>query len=226
MTTPDPQTPVDEPDAPGVRASREEHELVLALRRGEEAAFRALLAAHDAMLRRLAGRLVSTGASADEVVQETWTAVIEGIASFQGRSSLKTWVTSILLNKAKSRAARDGRSMPFSAALRDDDADTPAVDPSRFNHRGKWQAPPEKWDADTPEELLGRREVSAILARALEEMPERQRLIVILRDVEGWTSDEVCNVLGLRETNQRVLLHRARSRLRALVEDELQGTSA
>lgn len=215
--------PASMAEPPEVPASAADQELVHALRLGDEGAFRSILAAHDAMLRRLARRLVSTDASADEVVQETWTAVIEGLDRFEARSSLKTWVTRILMNKARTRAGRDGRSIPFSSAVLGDEGGGPAVDPARFNGRGKWQDPPPRWNVDTPEELLQREELGALLVRALDELPERQRLIVILRDVEGWTSGEVCSVLGLRETNQRVLLHRARSRLRELIEREGAG---
>jgi RNA polymerase sigma-70 factor (ECF subfamily) len=182
---------VKESAATSEPAAASDGELVERLRRGEELAFRELLSAHDTMLRRLARRFVRTGASADEVVQDTWTAVIEGIGRFEGRSSLKTWITRILLNKARSSAVRDARSIPFSDALRENEPDGPSVDPSRFDRRGRWQEPPARWEVDTPEELLGRQEMGALLARALDELPERQRLILVLRDVEGWTSQEL-----------------------------------
>jgi RNA polymerase sigma-70 factor, ECF subfamily len=219
QTTQDPDLGAAAADGPPlVPAGVEEQELVAELRRGDEAAFRRLLAAHDPMLRRLARRLVSTHATADEVVQETWAAVIEALDRFEGRSSLKTWVTRILMNKARTCAGREGRMVPFSSAVREDDLGAAAVDPARFSGRGRWRDPPARWNADTPEELLQREELGALLTGALEELPERQRLVILLRDVEGWTSEEVCSVLGVRETNQRVLLHRARSRLRSLIE--------
>jgi RNA polymerase sigma-70 factor (ECF subfamily) len=167
---------------------------------------------------RLARTFVPTDASAQEVVQETWAAVIDGLSGFEARSSLRTWMFRILVNKAKTRGVRDRRAPPMSSLDVEDDADAPAVSADRFDARGRWSAPPQPWDEGSPEGLLMRKEIAALLREALEHLPERQRTVVTLRDVEGWTAEEVCGVLGLSEVHQRVLLHRARARLRALLE--------
>ncbi len=198
--------------------NRDDKELLAKLRQGDEAAFAELLSTHHRALRRLARMFVSSDALADEVVQETWLAVLDGLRSFEERSSLKTWISRILVNRAKSKGEREGRTVPFSALGDADEAGDPAVEPARFDGRGTWSQPPEKWEEGTPEKLLLRKEVSGILEEALTTLPERQRAVVTLRDVEGWTSEEVCNVLEINETNQRVLLHRGRSRLRTRLE--------
>jgi RNA polymerase sigma-70 factor (ECF subfamily) len=199
--------------------NREEIDLLAKLRQGDEAAFTRLLSTHHRALRRLARMFVSSDASAEEVVQDTWLAVLDGLRFFEERSSLKTWIFRILVNRAKTKGVREGRTIPFSAVGDGDDPPPdPAVDPGRFDERGMWSAPPEKWEEGTPEKLLLRKEIAGFLEQALAALPERQRAVVTLRDVEGWSSEEVCNVLELNETNQRVLLHRARSRLRASLE--------
>src|SRR5262249_23476566 len=183
------------------------------LRRGDEAAFVALDDKHAPAMRRLARLFVSTEASALEIVQEAWTAVLEGLAGFEGRSSLKTWIFHIVVNRAKTCGVRERRVVPMADP---DDGDAPAVDPARFDARGIWSAPPPRWE---PDALLEQKELAEFVRQALERLPERQRLVVTLRDMDGWSADEVCNVLDLNETNQRVLLHRGRSRLRALLEE-------
>jgi RNA polymerase sigma-70 factor (ECF subfamily) len=195
----------------------DEHALVAGLRAGDEAAFRALLARYHGPLRRLARAFVSSDAAADEVVQDTWVAVLDGVAAFEARSSVKTWIFKILVNRARTKGVREARSIPASA-LGSSDADLDGPDPARFDERGMWRDPPTRWDAETPEKLLLEREAVATLARAMQELPERQRLVVVLRDALGWTAAEVCNVLDLEETNQRVLLHRGRTLLRARLE--------
>src|SRR6266571_2380063 len=170
-------------------ATRAERKLIDRLRACDEAAFAELIDRHHSAMRRLARLFVSSAASAEEVAQETWTAVIEGLAAFAGRSSLKTWIFRILVNRAKTRGVREGRTVPFSA-LGGDGPDAPAVDPDRFNAKGRWQAPPRSWDADTPEALVLRKEMAGVLERALAHLPERQRIVVTLRDAEGWTSEE------------------------------------
>ena len=193
--------------------------LVAALRAGDEAAFRALIEMYHAMLVRVARMYVSTQAVAEEVAQETWLAVLEGIHRFEGRSSLKTWVFRILTNRAKTRGIREGRSLPFSAL----DPDEPAVPADRFhgadhNWPGHWAAPPTGF----PEERLLAGETREVIERAIEALPPTQRAVISLRDVEGWSAEEVCNALTLTETNQRVLLHRARSAVRAALEQYLE----
>ena len=197
--------------------------LCAALRRGDSHAFAQLVEAYHAPLRRLALTFVRTGAVADEVVQETWLGVIRGIHRFEGRSSLKTWIYRILTNTAKARAVREARTVPISSLETDEG---PTVDPSRFldaNHDrwpGHWAAPPSRWE-EIPEEALLGRETMSIVSEAMDALPELQRRVVVLRDVEGWSAEEVCDLLGLTEVNQRVLLHRGRAKVRARLEEHL-----
>jgi RNA polymerase sigma-70 factor (ECF subfamily) len=197
--------------------------VVDALRRGDEAAFARLLREHQTSLERVARIYVSSAAVAEEVVQETWLAVLNGIDRFEGRSSLKTWIFRILTNIAKTRAQREGRTLPFSALQRPDAVPEPAVEPDRFldpehpRWPGHWASKPIGW----PEERLLEAETRETIERAIEALPPAQRAAISLRDVEGWSSEEVCNALGVSETNQRVLLHRARSKVRRALEEYL-----
>lgn len=185
---------------------------------GEPAAFRELVDRFHGRLLRLALGFVQDRAAAEEVVQETWVAVIKGLATFERRASLDTWVIRILCNRAKTRGVRDKRFVPFSAL---DDEDRPERD--RFKSSGHWANPPNSFGEDDPERLALRGEILVALRDAIEALPPNQRLVVTLRDVEGLESDEVCNVLGLTETNQRVILHRARAKLRAILEARFGG---
>lgn len=204
----------------------EDGPLIEALRAGDEAVFAELTRHHHAALLRVAQIYVSSRAVAEEVVQETWIAVLTGIHRFEGRSSLKTWIFRILANLAKTRAQREGRSVPFSALQRPEAVPEAAVDADRFHDAshprgpGHWASSPLRWDT-LPEHRLVAAETRAIVARAIEELPPSQRAVISLRDVEGWASEEVRNVLGLSETNQRVLLHRARSKVRRALEEYL-----
>jgi RNA polymerase sigma-70 factor (ECF subfamily) len=191
-------------------------ELIDRLRQGDEAAFRELFDAHHAMLVRLATAYVKSASVAEEVAQDTWTSVIDALPSFEGRSALKTWIARIAINRAKTRAQRDGRQVPL-------DDEEPQSQDDRFNRFGAFRGTPP--DLGTPEALLLNREVRVAIDKCLEGLPEQQRAIVTLRDIEGWSSEEVCNVLGLSESNQRVLLHRGRGRLRAALEAALGGRS-
>jgi RNA polymerase sigma-70 factor (ECF subfamily) len=191
--------------------------LVARLRRGEESAFALVLDHWSGGMLRLARSFVSTEESAAEVVQETWLAVIEGIGRFEARSSLKTWVYRILTNTAKRRGIREHRVVPLSSI----DDSGPTVDPSRFRpdgdpFPGHWWEFPALWP--TPDQGLLRHEVQAWLAEALAELPDRQRVVITLRDVEGYPSEEVCELLGISKANQRVLLHRARAFVRGKLE--------
>jgi RNA polymerase sigma-70 factor (ECF subfamily) len=204
-----------------------DRELCAGLRRGDEAAFAKLVALYHAPLRRLALSYVRSAAVADEVVQETWLGVVRGIGSFEERSSLKTWIFRILANTAKTRAQREARTVPLSSLVAAGDGDDdPAVDPSRFldqQHErwpGHWASPPARWD-EVPEEHLTGRETLDALRAAIAGLPPAQRQVIVLRDVEGWDAEEVCDLLGLSEGNQRVLLHRARSKVRQALEDHL-----
>ena len=194
----------------------EELQLVEALRAGDERAFEQLVRMYQAALLRVAQIYVSSRAVAEEVVQETWLAVLNGIDRFEGRSSLKTWIFRILANTAKTRGVREARSIPF-ADLGGDEA---AVEPERFlgpDHPhlpGAWASPPSSW----PAERLEAKETRELIARTIAELPPQQREVITLRDVEVISAEETCNALGLTETNQRVLLHRARSRVRRALE--------
>ena len=204
--------------------SPDDARLVDGLRKGDEAAFAALMREYGAAMLRVAQMYVSSRAVAEEVVQEAWLAVLNGIGRFEGRSSLKTWIFRILANTAKTRAQREARSVPLSSLEPELGEDEPLVDPDRFVG-GSWTSPPEPWQ-DVPEARLLSSETRSVIERAIEELPPRQRLVISLRDVEGWPSDEVCNVLEISETNQRVLLHRARSKVRSALEEYLREDAA
>ena len=208
-------------------AASDETALLDALRGGDEAAFVTLVERHHPMLLRLARMYVADAAAAEEVVQETWLGVLNGLDRFEARSSLKTWIVQILMNRARSRASRDGRSVPFSS-LWDAKHGPPeaAVPAERFRPAddplwpGHWKEAPRSWGDDPEQRLLGR-EMQDHIRRAIDGLPPSQREVIVLRDVQGWTADEVCNTLNVTETNQRVLLHRARSRVRRALEPYL-----
>ena len=205
--------------------SEDDLRLVESLRSGDEAAFIALVDQYHASMVRVALLYVPNRAVAEDVVQETWMGVLRGLDRFEARSSLKTWIFRILMNRAKTRAEREGRSVPFSALWDpESESDEPAVDPARFRAtdpwQGHWASPPRSW-GETPEDRLLSRETAGYIRTAVEALPPSQREVITLRDIEGWTSEEVCNTLGISETNQRVLLHRARSRVRQALESYL-----
>jgi RNA polymerase sigma-70 factor (ECF subfamily) len=208
-------------------SSESEEQLLDGLRAGDEEAFAALVREYHPSLVRVARMYVSSQAAAEEVAGETWLAVVNGLPRFEGRSSLRTWIFRILTNIAKTRAKRDGRTLPFSALQDPARVPEPAVDADRFldpDHPrwpGHWAARPEPW----PEDALLAAETRERLAEAIEALPATQRAVISLRDIEGWTSEEVRNALDLSETNQRVLLHRARSKVRAALESYLEGRS-
>jgi len=204
-------------------AGSTEAQLLEALRAGDEAAFAQLVREYQPSLVRVARIYVSTQAAAEEVAAETWLAVLNGLDRFEGRSSLKTWIFRILTNIAKTRAQRDGRTLPFSALQDPGRVPEAAVDADRFldpehpRWPGHWAVRPEPW----PEDALVAAETQAVVAEAIEALPPAQRAVISLRDVEGWSSEEVRNALELSETNQRVLLHRARSKVRRALESYL-----
>jgi RNA polymerase sigma-70 factor (ECF subfamily) len=197
-----------------------EAQLLEALRAGDEDAFRTLVREYTPSLVRVARIYVPTQAAAEEVAQETWLGVLNGLSRFEGRSSLRTWIFRILTNIAKTRAKRDGRTLPFSALSDPGRVPEAAVDADRFldpehpRWPGHWALKPEAW----PEDALVAAETRERLAEAIEALPSAQRAVISLRDIEGWSSEEVRNALDLSETNQRVLLHRARSKVRAALE--------
>lgn len=199
--------------------------LLEALRDGDETAFATLVKRYHPSLHRLALTYVRDPAIAQEVVQDTWIGVLNGIDTFESRASLKTWIFRILINRAKTSATREGRQIPFSQVWdSSDDVDEPAVDPERFisaesatGRAGWWSSPPGAWNT-SPEDLLLSAETRAYIERAIAALPGNQREVITLRDIEGISSEDVCNLLRLTETNQRVLLHRARSRVRQALE--------
>jgi RNA polymerase sigma-70 factor (ECF subfamily) len=188
-------------------------ELLRRLRAGDEQAFVALVERYNGSMLRLAGSFVPSRAVAEEVVQDTWLAVLRGLSAFQGRSSLRTWMFTILVNRARTTGTREQRTIPV--------ADTgPVVDASRFAPAGAWSAPPEHW-IEEAEDRIEAEKLAELLKALVGGLPDRQREVVILRDVEGMTSAEVCEVLAISEANQRVLLHRGRGKLRQALESEL-----
>ena len=200
-----------------------EAQLVDALRAGDERVFVDLVAEHRASMLRVAQIYVPSRAVAEEVVQETWLGVLTGIERFEGRASLKTWIFRILTNIAKTRGERERRTLPFSALSDPSRVPEPAVEPERFREPddprwpGHWAARPASW-APIPDERLLADETRGVIDRAIEALPPSQRAVITMRDVQGWSSEEVCNALDVTETNQRVLLHRARSKVRAALE--------
>jgi len=202
-------------------APKVDHALVARLLGGEEAAFAELVERFHTHLIRLALVFVRDRSVAEEVVQDTWVAVIQGLPAFEKRSSLKTWIFRILANRARTRGTREARSTPFSAFGAGADDQGGELDPSRFNDHGSWASPPHRWDEEDPEKLLMRGETMAVLKRQLDLLPPNQRAAVVLRDVEGLESSDVCNILDVTETNLRVLLHRGRCRLRTVLEEHL-----
>ena len=190
-----------------------DHALVVRLRAGDEAAFSELVDRYDAQLRRLARTFVRTNALADDVVQETWLAVVRGLDRFEERSSLKTWLFRILVNRARTRAVREARQIPFSSLDPGDDAGGPSVDPSRFGADGTWAQPPLRLEAEPETQLLSQ-ELRGRLGEIVDTLPEQQRTVILLRDVAGLDGPEVAEALGISEGNQRVILHRARTHVR------------
>jgi RNA polymerase sigma-70 factor (ECF subfamily) len=192
-------------------------------REGDEDAFAALVRRYSPSLLRVAQMYVPTRSLAEDVVQETWLGVVRGLERFEGRSSFRTWLFRILVNRAKTRGVRERRTVPFATlAAEDADDDEPAVDPTRFSQDGFWGAPPRRWDED-PESALRSKEALRIAREAIEKLPETQRTVITMRDLEGFPSDEVRNVLGITETNQRVLLHRARAKVRQALENWIES---
>jgi RNA polymerase sigma-70 factor (ECF subfamily) len=199
-----------------------EHELVARLRAGDEQAFEALVARHYATMLSVARSYVKTQAVAEEVVQEAWLGVLQSLGRFEGRSSLKTWIMAIVTHTAQNRAARERRSVPFASL-----APESAVDEGRFQDAdepfpGHWRRYPRSWGAAS-DRVAEDRETLRVAMRAIAELPANLQAVIRMRDVEGWDADEVCAALNISPGNQRVLLHRARSRVRAALEAHLDG---
>jgi RNA polymerase sigma-70 factor (ECF subfamily) len=190
-------------------------QLIQRLRAGDEQAFAVLVRRYQDAMLRLAASFVPNAAIAEEVVQDTWIGVLRGIAAFEGRATFKTWIFSILVNRARSTGVRERRSV----ALADVE---PAVAGSRFGPGGQWTDPPRHW-ADDADDRLSADKLADRARSAISELPDRQRQVVTLRDIDGLSTDEVCQVLQISEGNQRVLLHRGRSRVRQVLENETRG---
>src|SRR5574342_894241 len=206
-----------------VKAFAQEREL-RALRAGDEEAFLVLVNRYHGTMLRVASLYVKNRASAEEVVQEAWLGVLKGLHLFEGRSSLKSWIFGILVNCAKTRGVHDGRTVPLSTLGDIEDEKGPSVSPERFRDEGErwggfWADPPEAW----PDARVQSSQMLALVRQGLETLPSTQRTVMTLRDVDGWESDEVCDLLGISEGNQRVLLHRARSKVRAYLEERFRA---
>jgi len=197
----------------------DDSDLVARLQAGDEQAFVTLVELYHAPLLRLAATFVPSRAVAEEVVQDTWLGVVRGIERFEGRSSLKTWLFRIVVNRARTAGVRERRETPTDRADSLPSAE-PAVPPERFNSAGGWSSPPTPWSDDAEDRIVAR-ETARKVSRHLTLLPDRQRQVVVMRDFEGLPAAEVCSVLGISEANQRVLLHRGRSRLRNMLEREL-----
>jgi len=202
-----------------VAAAREDR-LLKRLQRGDEAAFDELVTRYSPALLRVAREYTPSRAVAEEVVQEAWLGVVRGLDDFEGRSSLRTWLVQIVANRARTRGVQERRSVPFAALARREAArDEPAVDPDRFTRDGTWTSSPRRWE-DCPERSLQSGETVALIALAIDALPAMQRLVITLRDVGGWPAQDVRTALGISEANQRVLLHRARSKVRCALSFE------
>ena len=219
-------TPSDADSAPGT-ASPDDRRAVAAILAGDERAFEELVDRYNPSLLRVARGYVSNRTAAEEAVQDTWIGVLRGLPSFEGRSSLRTWIFRILVNRARTRGVRERRTVPF-ASLAGEEADAPfaAVDPERFlpaDHERwprHWAAPPPRWD-ERPEDAAAHAETLRVVHAAIDRLAPAQRMVIMLRDMVGCDAEEVCATLGLSDANQRVLLHRARSRVRAALEEHL-----
>jgi RNA polymerase sigma-70 factor (ECF subfamily) len=204
-----------------------EDSLIAALRSGDQSAFTLVVDTYHARMLRVALAYISDGAVAEEIVQETWVRVLRSIDRFEARSTLKTWIFRILVNTALSWVTRERRSTPFSCLAVEDADSQPAVEPERFRPAdalwpGHWNSFPASWST-TPETRLLSGETLAHIRAAIEDLPAGQKAVITLRDIEGWSADEVCNVLQISESNQRVLLHRGRSRVRRALERYFTG---
>ena len=206
-------------------APADDSELVAALRAGDEAAFAELVEELSPALMRVALMHVPSRAVAEEVVGDTWLGLIRGIDRFEGRSALRTWIFQILLNNARTRGKREKRTLPFASLRRraDEGRDEPAVDADRFHDSGAWARPPQEWEGAQAQ--LESDETRRVLLDAIKGLPPRQRDVIALRDLQGYSAEEARNALGLGETNQRVLLHRARSKVRAALEEHMEAAN-
>ncbi len=209
----------------GTALTHADEQFLARLRGGDEGAFDELVTKHHGALIRMAMGYVADRELAEEVVQDTWIAVIEGLGRFEGRSSLRTWIFGIMIHKAKDRGVREKRHVTFSAFDSKSDENDEAVDPARFHQSGEWAGhwaiPPQPWDEQTPEKLLASQQAVSAMQRAIEALPPTLKEVLILRDIEGVEAKDACNILKITETNLYVRLHRARERVRAGIEKAL-----
>jgi RNA polymerase sigma-70 factor (ECF subfamily) len=214
-----PMSPLAPPrpaDAAAVAA--EERRLLERLRSGERAAFATLVSRHGGALLRFATSFVKDRSLAEEIVQDAWLAALDGLDGFEGRSALRTWLFHIVANKARTRLARERRSVPFSALSGVEGGGEPDVHAERFDDVGAWNEPPGRWSEENPERIALDAEARAAIERAIADLPEAQRAVITLRDIEGLETEEICRLLGVTVSNQRVLLHRARAKVRLALE--------
>lgn len=207
------------------RTVADESELIARLRGGDERAFEILVERHYSTMLAVARHYVSSRAVAEEVVQEAWLGVLKGLDRFEARASLRTWILRILVNTAQTRGAREARSVPFASVASDDDE--PAVEPGRFRGAddpfpGHWRAYPANWQK-LPEDALADRETLDVMLTTIHGLPDPQRIVITMRDIQGCAPEEVCEALEVSEGNQRVLLHRARSKVRSALERHFDG---
>jgi len=220
----------DQETGEALDAASDEARLIDDLRGGDECAFARLVDQHGSAMLRVAASYVKSRTVAEEVVQDTWLAVLNGLERFEGRSSLRTWIFRILTNAAKTRAEREGRIVSFSDIASATRNAEPALELERFldaSHGGPagwWVAPLRRWPDDGPAERLFARETRARISRAIGALAPAQRIVITLRDVEGWSADEVCEALEISDENQRVLLNRARARVRRSLEQHLDAS--
>jgi len=214
-------SPAGPPPSQAPAAHADERALLARLRAGDRAAFAALVGRHGGALLRFAQSFVRDRPLAEEVVQDAWVAALEHLDGFEGRSSLRTWLFQIVANRARTRLQREGRSVPFSAL--EPAGEEQALDPGRFAADGHWLEPPAGWSVQDPERLAQDAQTRAAIERAIAELPPAQRAVITLRDLEELEAEEICNLLGVTLSNQRVLLHRARTKVRAALEKVLGG---
>lgn len=220
-------SPIDARSFIGPAGTDAEQQLIASLRGGDEEAFDELVTRHHSALIRMAMGYVADREVAEEVVQDTWMAVIEGLGRFEGRSSLRTWIFGIMIHKAKDRGVREKRHTTFSSFDSTDDDGEDTIDPSRFHQSGEWAGhwafPPQPWDDQTPEKLLASQQAVTAMHKAITALPQTLKAVLILRDVEGIEAKDACEILKITETNLYVRLHRARERVRQAVETYLEG---
>ena len=200
------------------RTELEAPEFLARLRNGDEAAYRDLIRRLHGSLVRLAATIIGSRAQAEEVVQDAWLAVFSGVGAFEGRSSLVTWVFSIVMNRARTRASREGRLVGLPALMEGTDPAGRAVDLSEFKPDGHWIEAPRLWDELSPERIVGGRQLRDRVMAEIDRLPAGQRAVILLRDIEGCGASEACTLLGITAENQRVLLHRARGRIRKVID--------